>query len=141
MSEKFIERYRKEMDYGPEYTEAKFLVDVLANSYSQGFCDEWILDVGYDRHIAIPFPLEFDEPCFEERLVANIMAEKCRFLVLNEDGDEEVRTPDLGSWTALLDSGNPDVEELLDTYLEGQDDAITADSLLQYWFFGDLIFS
>lgn len=140
MPEGFIERYRKEQGYDEGYTEAKFLADVLANSYSQGFCDDWMLDIGYDSKLAIPFPIEFDRPCFEERIAANVMAGKCRFLILNEDGDEQVLTPGYDSWLMLLHSRKLEVKELLHTFLEGQDDAFTADALLQHWLLGDCIF-
>lgn len=136
----FIEKY-SEIHEIPGYDEGAFLAEVLANSYGVGYTN-W-LGIDYDpkaepRH----WISALIGVCMEDRIVASLMDGTAVFLAIDPywDGEEPISYgKDFDSWQRMIDSPNEEVQALLDAFLEGQDDAETADELLQCWIYGEVI--
>ena len=119
----FIERYRE--NTSESYSYEDFLSDVLANS--SGLSD-WL---------TIYYPVgKYNTGSLEGNIARSIRNGEC---VFEEDVDDRKYKPTLDSWRELIESGNEDVDECLDMYLDECDDAYTAYSLLQLWVFGEII--
>ncbi len=131
----FIEDYRKLQEWDDGYDEGGFLADVLANSYSMGN-SPWLSMIP-SKGSEIRHWISELGVCFENRLVASIMDGTAKIYV---DG-ERVECEGLWDrWLNMLEYPPHDVEAYLFEFMEGMDDADTADCLLQMWLLDDIVF-
>ena len=134
----FAERYRKEWGWPEGYDNGTFLSDVIANSWTMGY-STW-LGIGYDHKAEVRHWVEEYGICMEDRIVASIMDGTCKFAIDDPNSEERIDyEPDFDAWCRMIDNPNDEVGKLLGEFMEGHDDAETAECLLQCWVYGEVI--
>ena len=131
----FIEEYREAWGWEEPFDEGTFLSTVLANSWAAGYSN-W-LGIGHDPNAKVRHWISELGICFEDRVVASIMDGSAEIWV----DDEQIPCEGLwDKWVNMLNEPTDEVKAILEDFKEGDDDAITADCLLQYWLCGEVVF-
>lgn len=129
-------------------TPERFLTDVLADSIGVGYSD-WFDGIDYDPKLELSFPPQFDdEVCYEERLAENARRGTLFFWVDTDGHGARKYKADWKAWLCLLESDADELDEgplkgcgwALRNYLDGYNDSVDADAILQFWLLGEVVF-